>query len=262
MIKILVCFKIVHDFEGITPSELRALRDGTLNISLFKKIINSYDEAALETARRLKEYILPFHSCELHAVTIGACELRFAKELYAVGFDKIINILPSKPECNSEEVALHLYNLLQINGGYSAILAGKQAWPGENGLMPYILANKLGIPSFSQITQLQWKNGIRMTMKTDSGELTCTANTPAIYIIGDAVHPYLKIATLREKLETKHLTLYTIEPSTLSPRMDLGKVRKLLYEKQERQCRFVEGENLHEKVEIFLKEVISQWEKS
>lgn len=262
MIKILVCFKIVRDFEGITSSELCALRDGTLNISLFKKIINTYDEAALETARRLKEYILSAQPCELHAVTVGVCEPRFVKELYAIGFDEIMNILPSKQECNSEDVASFLYNLLQSRGGYSAILTGKQAWPGENGLMPYILANRLSIPCFPEITQLHWKNGIRMTMKTDSGELTCTAKTPAVYIIGDAVHPYLKIATLREKLDTKHLTLSTIESSLFPPRLDLGQLTKLLYEKQERQCRFVEGENLHDKVKILLKEVLSQCEKS
>lgn len=261
MIKILVCFKIIRDFEGITPSELCSLRDGALNVSFFKKIIGSYDEAALESARRLAQSIPPEETCVLHAVTVGPCEARFAKDLYAIGFDEVLNIQPSGGAYNPEDTAACICDFVQCPGGYNAILTGQQTWPNESGLVPYILAKRLGMPCISQVIELLWENGIHMKAKTDRGGISCTVHTPAVYIVGDAVHPYLKIATLQEKLRANNHSLRTIEPSPVFPQMDLGRTKRLLYEKQERRCRFVEGDTAQEKAKNFLEEVMIQCRK-
>lgn len=256
MIKILACFKIARDFEGITPSELCSLRDGTLNISLFKKIIGCYDEAALESARRLARSVPPEEHFILHAVTAGPCETRFAKDLYAIGFDEVFQIQPPGEICSPQETAAYIYNFIQHMGGYNTVLTGQQTWPGESGLFPYILAKRLGLPCISQVMELIWKNGVHITAKTDRGGYSCTVKAPAVYIVGDAVHPYLKIATLQEKLRANNRSLHTIDPSFVLPQMDTGKMIRLLYEKQERCCRFIEGDNAQEKAKNLWKEVM------
>ena len=264
MLKILGCFKIVRDFEGITPSELCDLRDGTLNLSVFRKIIGNYDEAALETARRLADAIRSSDSCTLHAITVGSCDARFAKELYAVGFDEVFCICPfsetagSKSACTytSEEVAGYLTQFIQSTGGYHAILTGQQAWPDESGLMPYILAHRLDVPCLSQVTDLTWNNGFHVSIKNDRGILTCSINTPAVYMAGNTEHPYLKLATLQEKLKTGSRRLSVIQLSPASSVLDLGQSAKLLYEEPKHHCRFIEGADTAEKAKILWEEVL------
>lgn len=260
MIKLLVCFKVVRDFEGITPSELCELRDGNLKLNLFKKVIGSYDEAALETGRQLASQILAYEPCSLHAVTVGPCEARFAKDLYAVGFDEVFHVSPSQEPQNPDEIASAIYDLVQSQNGYHAILTGKQAWPEESGLMPHLLAHRLHFPCISQVTDLTWENDIRVTARTDYSELHCTVKSPAVYIIGDAAHPYLKAATLMEKLAVRERQASLFTPSSCSSKRDFGKTEKLLYEKLERSCHFMEGKTSREKAENFWREVQEQWE--
>ena len=257
--KILVCFKIIHDFEGITPSELCELCKGTLNLDFFKKKIGSYDEAALETGRRLSCSIGTHRPCRLYAVTVGSYSQHFARELYSVGFDHVVQIKYSDTSPSPEETASCLYDFVLENGPFQAVLTGTQAWPQDSGLTPYLLAKKMGVPVFSQVTGLDWEEGIRVQAKTDRGTMSCTVCSPAIYTIGDAKHPYLKIATLREKLQAGNRALRIEEPKKHPPSSLLGQTAKLLYEKQERRCHLIEGSTSEEKARNLWKEVTKLW---
>lgn len=257
---ILACFKLVRDFEQITPTELSALRDGTLAISAFKKMFGSYDEAALEHARRLAAGRPSAVDCKLDAVTVGDCESRFAKELYAIGFDQVFQIgasdnTPSHPR----EVAENICRLVEREGGYDAILTGRQAWPGESGLTPYFIAKRLGLPCISQVIDLNHiSSGIRVLSKTDRGTFAQTITVPAVYSMGEAAHPYLQIATLREKLTVGDRSVLELDLAQIAQEENAGKLLGLLYEDTEKQCRFLEGETVEEKAQALWQEMFSQ----
>ena len=260
--KILACFKISRDFEHITPPELCLLRDGTLDISFFKKIIGSYDEAALENARRLAGEARRGGDCALHAITVGECEPRFAKELYAVGFDKVFRADTQDDNFAPEVTALTICAHVQKNGGYDAILTGRQAWPGESGLTPYIIANLLSLPCIPHVTHLELCEGkIKAASAVSGGIFTRVIKAPAVYIMDEAAHPYLKVATLREKLAASDKGLFDLgclfpesEPqiSNLS-----GTQTRLIFDHTEKQCRFIEGASPQEKAEKLWREVFS-----
>ena len=255
--KILACFKVTRDFENITPSELCALRDGVLNLSPFKRIIGAYDEAALETSRRFADKVRQSNVCTLHALTVGECEPRFAKDIYAVGFDKVIRVHPdSGRERGPEETASYICGFIESAGGYDMIFSGLQAWPGESGLTPYFIAKRLSIPCIPQIIEV-WpcEGGARAVSKTDTGKFTRTVRAPAVYIVGEALHPYLKIATLREKVAAGDKSVYdaTIKISPVG--RGSKQAGKLLYENTGRQCRFIEGKSTAAKAEALWREI-------
>lgn len=259
MIKILVCFKITRDFENITPSELRELCNGTLDLDIFRKKFGSYDEAALETGRRLAESVSCQEPCLLHAVTVGSCDSRFSKDLYSVGFDEVTRILSDKSDLSPEETAIYLHDFILQNGPYTAILTGMQAWPSESGLTPYLLARHLDYPCISQISELKWHTGIHVQATTDYGYMSFLVKAPAVYIVGNAVHPYLKIATLREKLQAGSHPLLTFSPQYRDSQSISGETLTLLHETKERKCHLIEGKSSEEAARILWKEMIKLW---
>lgn len=251
--KILACFKIVCDFERITPAELTALQEGSLNLSVFKRIFGSYDEAALENARRLAEEIRKTEDCKLDAVTVGDCEPRFLKNLYALGFDEVFKVRGEK------DAAANICRLAEDVGGYDMIFTGRQAWPNERGLTPYLIAKKLSLPCISNVIDLtRTLSGVRVVSKTDYGAFTRTVTSPAVYSMGEAAHPYLHIATLREKLAAESKSVSEIDIAAADMQVHTGEFLRFVYEHTEKQCRFIEGETDAQKAHALWQEVFTK----
>ena len=250
--RILVCFKIVYDLEDVTPEELVSLQEGSLDISVFKKIIGSYDEAALETALRLAEDARQ-HGAEvvLHGLTIGDCEQRFFGNLFPLGFDDLIGIplhddYSWQPELTARTIAAFVHD----QGGYDVIITGKQASPGENGLIPFQLASSLGRACVSEVFSLEWHDrGIRVTTKTDTGRAAMTVTRPAVYAVGEAQYSYLRVPTLREKLNAGARKPRTWSPAECTSSPNAIHFLHYVYTMKKRQCRMLEGLNQEEKLD-------------
>lgn len=260
-VKILACFKTCRDIEHITPPELYALRDGELNLSLFKTVIGSYDEAALENARLLAESARQHgHHCALHAATVGLCDESFAQELYAVGFDKVMRIaLPQGAESGVQELtAALLASMVANEGGYDAVFTGKHAWPDESGLVPHLLAQRLSLPCLTQVMELSFEaRGIRAISGFGGGHFARTITKPAVYVMGEARYAHLKIATLREKMASNGKKFLGISLPPCGTHMDLGQPLRLLYTNRERQCRFIEGSTTEQRARALWEEVFA-----
>jgi electron transfer flavoprotein alpha/beta subunit len=265
--RILVCFKIVYDLEDVTPEELVSLQEGGLDISVFKKIIGSYDEAGLETALRLAENVRQRgNAVTLHGLTVGDCEKRFFGNLFPLGFDDLTGIpmpvntmqteLPHPAHTDVDDyswqpelIAHTIAAFVKEQGGYDVIITGKQASPGENGLVPFLLAFSLGQPCISEVFSLEGHDrGIRVITKTDTGRAAMTITRPAVYAVGEAQYSYLRVPTLREKLNAG-----SREPRIWSPADCISVCNSIhflhyVYTMKKRQCRMVEGLNQEEKL--------------
>jgi electron transfer flavoprotein beta subunit len=257
--RILVCFKVIRELEYITAGELSALRDGCLDMSVFQQIIGSYDESALETALRLADDLREQkNSVIVHALTVGNCEDRFAKNLYALGFDEVICLAAEqdmtwRPECTAACIAA----FVKANGTYDLILTGKQASPGESAQVPRLLAQELGMPCLPEVIELiPHKKGLAAVCKTDRGRCSLTLIRPAVCAIGEAVHPYLRVATLREKLAAASKKMQILAAAEIPPLMGTARRLHYIYETSEKQCRIIEGANLEQKVQILWAEYL------
>lgn len=256
--RILVCFKIVNDLEYITPGELLSLQEGLLDLSVFKKIIGSYDEAALETALRLAENVrrqgLPV---TIHALTAGNCEKRFIENLLSLGFDDLFRIpVDTGILWQPELIADHITAFVKDFGRYDVIVTGKQAGPGENGLIPRMLSSKLGLACVPEVISLNWcSRGIKVTFRTDTGQASMTVTKPAVFAVGEAKYPWLRVPTLLEKITAKRKSAGSREPvNYLSAGFETNPASaqflRYVYTMPKRQCRMIEGKNSEEKFEI------------
>ncbi|MCD8349308.1 MAG: hypothetical protein LUC93_01685 [Planctomycetaceae bacterium] len=251
--RILASFKIVRDIDQLAPSELVALRDGTLDLNVFKTIIGGYDEAALENALRLRDAIQKSGGdAEVHAATAGECDDRFARDLFALGITRIFRIAPQQegPADIPETVASALAELVTAQGGYDAVFMGRQTSPEEHGQTPFLLGAMTGLPCLAETLDLNYgEDGIVARSRTDAGTATRTVTRPAIYVMGEAFHPYLRIATLREKLKAGERTVDDFVPPPPSYRMEKPRLLRRIYEFSEKTCVFIDGVTLDEKVD-------------
>ena len=259
--RILICFKVIRDLEYITPGELLALAGGRLDMSVFQQVIGSYDEAALETALRLADDLREQKDdVILHALTVGSCESRFAKNLYALGFDEVFCLATEqdiswKPEFTAGCIAA----FVRGGGGYDLILTGKQAGPGENAMTPRLLAHELDLPCLPEVIEMiPHKKGIAVKCKTDTGSCSLILISPVVCAVGEAAHLYLRVATLREKLATASKELRVL-PAAVFPPERAAEFLCYIYEEQEKQCRFIEGADLKQKVHTLWTEYLGQW---
>jgi electron transfer flavoprotein alpha/beta subunit len=255
IVRLLTCFKVTYDIEYITPEELLALHNGVLDLSVFQKVIGNYDEAALETTLRLKDaYRDKSIHVEIHALTLGQCEGRFAKNLYALGFDQII-CLTAEKDCvwQPEYTARCIENFITQKGPYDAVLTGKQTGPGESSQIPRLLASLLGWPCIPEVLELSpCAKGLNIVSKTDRGKSRYRVIKPAVYAIGEAQHPYLRVATLREKLAMKSKEMVSLASVSATLPQSMGNAEHLhyLYEIRKKKCLMLEGNTINDKLTI------------
>ena len=259
--KILVCFKVIHDLEQITPAELIALRDGSLNISVYQQIFGSYDEGALETALYFADMGRSMgKEIQVHAITVGSCESRFVKNLYALGFDEVFCLEANQDNTwNPEYTAGYIAAFAKSGRVYDLILTGKQTGPGESARIPRLIARKLNLPCLSEVIELSpCDKGISALCKTDRGRCSLTLIHPAVCAIGEAAHSYLRVATLLEKLATASKELRSFRTENISLRSEIPQFQHYIFESKEKQCRMIDGADLDRSIHILWTEYLQK----
>ncbi len=240
--KILVCFKVVRSFDRFTDSELQKICNREFDFSILKSILNSYDEAAIETALRISDDLKAKDvEVELHGITVGSCEGRFLTDLYAVGFSKLINIkttesLDFDPEKTAEIICGYVK---QANCNYDIVITGKQAPPGDSRLVAPLISSMLNIPALFDVQSIEncIDNTAEVAVKTDIGTAYYKVKTPILCAVGDAKYPYMRLATLKNKLAAKKIEpQYIVNNSILQT-----DAFEMSYKSQNRNCKMLEG---------------------
>lgn len=205
MKQILVCFKMVTDYEQILPNDWDTYVPDSDGFDYVRQIINCFDESALELALRIKEdYARYSQEVCLTALTVTAdSDTSFFKTLSAAGFDRVIRLVPSlEGSFSPMSVADNILSFLcQESISYDALLFGQQAAALGSGQIPYFVAQHLGIPAVSNVISLKTeaKSLTAVSQKKDR-MLTYRLSTPALYLIGNCKETYLRMPTLREKM--------------------------------------------------------------
>jgi electron transfer flavoprotein alpha/beta subunit len=151
---------------------------------------------------------------------------------------------------NPALVAGSIAAFVRERGGYDLIITGKQTGPGESGLIPRMLASGLGLPCIPEVFSLKYcSRGIRVISKTDAGQAVMTVTKPAVYAVGEALHSYLRVPTLREKIAAGSKEPGSRLPAGTCPVLNTVQFLKYVYTMPQRQCRMIEGNNTEEKME-------------
>ena len=199
--KILVCFKIVQDLDTVMEKDWDEAALSGWDIGYTKKVINCYDEAALECALRLRDTVRgQGGQAEVTAVTIGSCGEIFYKNMFAVGIQRVLEIAAPEQDLRFSP-NLVAAELARAAGGYDLILCGRQNSMGDNGATPFALGWALGIPCIPNAVSLVWKAGaLGVMIERENGIRRAQLALPAVVAVGNSDTPYLRVATLREKL--------------------------------------------------------------
>lgn len=163
--------------------------------------LNPNDEFAMEEALRLKDTL--GRAC-VTAITLGPSRDREALvECLAMGADRAVH-LQDKAFEHSDIYATSIILARAISRlGYGLIFCGGEAWDDGQGYVPAGLAEKLGIPLVTGVTQVEsMVNGeramiLRFLEKGDQERVECSL--PAVFAVAmDANRP--RHPTLRNRL--------------------------------------------------------------
>jgi electron transfer flavoprotein alpha/beta subunit len=256
LLKLLVCFKTAYDLDEVTAEEWnQCLRDGQ-NPAFMRKTLGIYDESALELALRLKDDAeLLGGEAELTALTItdDLPDLT-AKNLFAARYSHVALVMCEQDlRFRPDIVADIVCGYVQNSGSFDFIITGQQANVGNNGQTHLLIAESLGLPCALNVTDAFYDaNGLRVTSLVDDGILEQTITNRAVLGVGNALHPFLRVATLRDRMNASQKSVDTILAKTLIPggesRLKLKTtLLSLTRQKNQRDCLFIKGDTVREK---------------
>ena len=146
--RIVVCVKEVLDPDAVNnyvlSGNLKIGEDGkTLDVSAVPRLMNGYDEQALEAAQRIRDAGV---DCSITAVTIGEDVKTLLKHCAAMGADDIVRIDAGDTSIDCHVVANILSAYIRTSGGADMVLCGRQASDDDQGVVPVLIGEALSMP--------------------------------------------------------------------------------------------------------------------
>jgi electron transfer flavoprotein beta subunit len=204
--KIIVCIKQVLD----TAAQVQ-IENGSLVSPGSPRIINPYDEFAIEEAVRIKE-IKP--DTEITLLSLGPEGFKDSiKRGLAMGADKAVHILdPQFDGLDSYSVASVLKRYI-VNNSFDLILCGKQSVDVDRAQTGPVLATLLGIPFASVVTGIEFTHNFskaKVTRQVEGGSETRELSLPLLLTCQKGLNeprlPSLKGIMAAKKKEVLTLT--------------------------------------------------------
>ena len=197
-----VCFKVQPDFDQVLEADWHSFNPDS-DISYVSHTINCFDESSLEIALRLKEAMTQSNRpVYLGAVTVApSLRAPLVKSLYAAGFDEVQRIdarAEFSPATSGQLLAAEL-SLKKPD----LVLAGQQAGYADTGLVPYYIAEALGLPILHGVENILWEeNGLTMLQTCDDLRRKLSIRPPLVAVVGNSPVTTLRASTLRQQMET------------------------------------------------------------
>lgn len=186
--RIVVCVKEVLDPDAVDNyvlhGRLEIGADGkTLTQASIPRLMNAYDEQAIEAALRLRDAGL---QCTIHAVSVGADPSAILRHAAALGADEIAHLPADAGDLDGHVVATLLAAYVRSLGGADIVLCGRQASDDDQGVVPALLGESLGIPIVTIARAVELSGTIlRVTRVTPNGDEAVEVPCPAVVTISN-----------------------------------------------------------------------------
>ena len=245
--RIVVCIKEVLDPAAVNnyvlAGNLKIAGDGkTLDVSAIPRLINAYDEQAMEAALRLRD---AGADCRNTAVSNGRDLHDPLKHCAALGADEIVAIDADPAALDHHVVANVLAAYIRNSGGADLVLCGRQASDDDQGVVAALLGEQLGMPIAPIARAIAFENGrLRVTRVTPDGDEVVEAAPPAVVTIsnelGEPRFPSArdKMAARKKQPEQIALSSLGLPAEALQPRVQL--IKQYVPEVQG-HCEFIDG---------------------
>lgn len=188
--RIIVCVKEVLDPNAVNnlalAGKLKIGADGrTIEAAAVPRLINGFDEQGLEVALRIRDAGV---ACTIVAVSIGSDQQAILRQCAALGADEVVAIDPAGQVLDGEAVASVLAAFVKSKGGADLVLCGRQASDDDQGVVPVLLAEKLGLPAvlFARAVEVSGQS-VSVTRVTTDGDEVVQGPLPALVTVSNEV---------------------------------------------------------------------------
>ncbi len=246
--RVVVCVKEVLDPDAVNnyavAGRLEIGPDGkTLTQTAIPRLMNGYDEQAIEAALLLRDAGADFTLCVISA---GSDPDKLLKHAAALGAEELVAIQVDPATIDHHGYARLIAAQIEASGGADAILCGRQASDDDQGVVPALIAEQLGMPVVTVAREIALQEGaLRVTRVTPDGDEVVKAPCPAVVTISNELgEPRYPAAAAKIKARRAKPTVVT--PSDLSLSED-DIAPKVLLKKQfvpelQGNCEMLEGE--------------------
>ncbi|MCK0508166.1 electron transfer flavoprotein subunit beta/FixA family protein [Aromatoleum anaerobium] len=186
--RIVVCVKEVLDPAAVNnyalAGNLKIAADGrTPDVAAIPRLINGYDEQAMEAAMRIRDQGV---NCTITAVSIGSDQKTLLKHCAALGADEIVAIDPGSAAIDGQVVANILGAYVKSIGGADLILCGRQASDDDQGVVPLLLAEKLGLAAVTLARAVEVEgHSVKVVRATADGDEVVQGSLPAVVTVSN-----------------------------------------------------------------------------
>ncbi len=234
-LRIVVCAKEVLDPDAVNNYALEGRLvigdDGkSLTQASIPRLMNAYDEQAIEAALRIREAGV---ACTIAVVAIGEA-MDMLKHAAALGADEPVAIAVDPATTDHHGVARLLAAFVAARGGADLVLCGRQGSDGDQGVVPALLGEHLGLPVVTiarsvDVAPTEQGFAVRVVRVTPDGDETVAVTTPAVVTIsnelGQARYPTMagRMAARKKKVTVVDLAALGVDAAALRPRVRLAK---------------------------------------
>lgn len=247
--RIVICVKEVLDPDAVNnyaiAGRLEIGDDGkSLPQTAIPRLINGFDEQALEAALRIKDGGV---DCSIAVVSIGENPDKILKHCAALGADSLVAIVTETSALDCHGIASILSAQIKKSGGADLVLCGRQASDDDQGVVPALIAEKLGMPlvTFARAVEASGAT-LKVTRVMPDGDEVVEVGCPAVVTvsneIGDPRYPTAasKIKARKLKPEQPSPADLGVAEADLVPR---AKLVKQYVPTIQGNCEFIEGDS-------------------
>lgn len=255
--RILVFVKEVLDPDAVNnfalAGRLTIGEDGkTITQSAIPRLMNAYDEQAIEAALRIRDAGV---DCTITAVSAGPAQANILKHAASLGADEVVWLHAGTAATDCLAVATLLSACVQHSGDGDLLLFGRQASDDDQGVVPGLMAEALGMPMVSIARDISVADGagslaVRVTRVTPLGDEVVECDCPVVVTVSNELGPprYPTAARMMAARRMQPLSLtpeeLSLEPAILEPAVRL---ERLFTPEVQGNCEFVDGETAADK---------------
>ncbi|MFH8793405.1 electron transfer flavoprotein subunit beta/FixA family protein [Streptomyces sp. NPDC017941] len=206
-LRIVVCVKYVPDATG----DRHFAEDLTVDRDDVDGLLSELDEYAVEQALQIKE--AADDDAEITVLTVGPEDAKDAlRKALSMGADKAVHV--EDDDLHGTDVmgtSLVLAKAVEETG-YDLVVAGMASTDGTMGVLPAILAERLGVPQVTLLSEVSVEGGVVKGRRDgDSASEQLEASLPAVVSVtdqsGEARYPSFKGIMAAKKKPVKSLDL-------------------------------------------------------
>ncbi|MFJ5932760.1 electron transfer flavoprotein subunit beta/FixA family protein [Streptomyces sp. NPDC093071] len=210
MVNIVVCVKYVPDATG----DRHFADDLTVDRDDVDGLLSELDEYAVEQALQIAEEA---DDAEVTVLTVGPEDAKDAlRKALSMGADKAVHV--EDDDLHGSDVmgtSLVLAKAIEKTG-YDVVIAGMASTDGVMGVLPAILAERLGVPQVTLLSEVSIEDGVVKGRRDgDAASEQLEASLPAVVSVtdqsGEARYPSFKGIMAAKKKPVESLDLSDLD---------------------------------------------------